>query len=97
MDLSEYFSFSDATRQIGHFIEVVYMTKRIHSSLGYLTPAEFELAYQLAQTENALLPLTTPWKVSSSMEPPQTVQKSNLDSPKSTTIGGGRVKNYPCI
>lgn len=56
VDLSEYFSFSDAAQQIGHFIEVVYMTKRIHSSLGYLTPAEFELAYQLAQTENALAP-----------------------------------------
>jgi transposase InsO family protein len=50
VDLSEYFSFSDAARQIGHFIEVLYMTKRIHSSLGYLTPVEFELAYRLAQT-----------------------------------------------
>lgn len=50
VDLSEYFSFADAAQQIGHFIEVVYMTKRIHSSLGYLTPAEFELAYRLAQT-----------------------------------------------
>ena len=56
VDLSEYFSFSDAAQQIGHFIEVVYMTKRIHSSLGYLTPAEFELAYRLAQTEHALAP-----------------------------------------
>ena len=56
VDLSEYFSFADATRQIGHFIEVVYMTKRIHSSLGYLTPAEFERACRLAQTENALAP-----------------------------------------
>lgn len=55
VDLSEYFSFSDAAKQIGHFIEVVYMTKRIHSSLGYLTPAEFELAHRLAQTENALI------------------------------------------
>jgi putative transposase len=54
VDLSEYFSFSDAAQQIGYFIEVVYMTKRIHSSLGYLTPAEFELAYRLAQTESAL-------------------------------------------
>jgi len=56
VDLSEYFSFSDAVQQIGHFIEVVYMTRRIHSSLGYLTPAEFELAYRLAQTENGLAP-----------------------------------------
>ena len=56
VDLSEYFSFSDAAQQIGHFIEVVYMRKRIHSSLGYLTPAEFELAFRLAQTKNTLAP-----------------------------------------
>lgn len=45
--LSEYFDFADAVRQIGHFIEDIYMTKRIHSSLGYLTPVEFEVAYGL--------------------------------------------------
>ena len=56
VDLSEYFNFNDAAQQIGHFIEVVYMTKRIHSSLGYLTPVEFEYAYQLAHPENALAP-----------------------------------------
>ncbi|RMG35402.1 MAG: IS3 family transposase, partial [Methanobacteriota archaeon] len=39
---------------IGHFIEDVYMTKRIHSSLGYLTPAEFESAYRLAQHQETL-------------------------------------------
>ena len=50
--LSEYLDFADAARQIGHFIEDVYMTKRMHSSLGYLTPAEFELAYRLAQTQD---------------------------------------------
>jgi len=50
--LSEYLDFADAARQIGHFIEDIYMTKRIHSSLGYLTPVEFELAYQLDLTKN---------------------------------------------
>ena len=54
VDLSEYFDFADAARQIGHFIEDVYMTKRIHSSLGYLTPAEFEQAYRLAQTQDVV-------------------------------------------
>lgn len=44
VDLSEYRDFLDAQRQIGVFIQDVYMTKRIHSALGYLTPAEFENA-----------------------------------------------------
>ena len=57
VDLSEYLDFADAAHQIGHFIEDVYMTKRIHSSLGYLTPAEFELAYRFAQTQVAPVPL----------------------------------------
>lgn len=42
IELSEYDNFKDAQAQIGHFIEQVYMHKRIHSALGYLTPAEFE-------------------------------------------------------
>jgi putative transposase len=47
--LSDYRDLADARSQIGHFIEDVYMTKRIHSSLGYLTPAEFESAWRCAQ------------------------------------------------
>jgi len=42
IDLSDYEDFADARQRIGQFIEDVYMTKRIHSSLGYLTPQEFE-------------------------------------------------------
>jgi transposase InsO family protein len=43
VDLSEYRDYADARYQIGCFIEDVYNHKRIHSSLGYLTPAEFEV------------------------------------------------------
>jgi putative transposase len=41
VDLSEYHNYHDAYRQIGQFLEDVYMRKRVHSSLGYLTPVEF--------------------------------------------------------
>jgi len=48
VDLSDYRDFADAHSQIGRFIEEVYMSKRIHSSLGYLTPEEFEVGWRLS-------------------------------------------------
>lgn len=42
VDLTEYGDYQDARQQIGRFLEEVYMRKRIHSALGYLTPVEFE-------------------------------------------------------
>ena len=42
VDLTEYEDFGDAMRGLGRFLDDVYNRKRIHSSLGYLTPAEFE-------------------------------------------------------
>ena len=43
--LSEYSNMADAKQQIGHFINVVYQHKRIHSALDYMTPAEFEAGW----------------------------------------------------
>jgi transposase InsO family protein len=54
VELSEYEDYPDAKRQLGTFLNEVYMHKRIHSSLGYLTPAEFEqqwLSLQASQME----------------------------------------------
>jgi transposase InsO family protein len=53
VDLSEYQDFADAERQLGRFLDDVYMTKRIHSALGYLTPVEFEAAWRLSQAEGS--------------------------------------------
>jgi transposase InsO family protein len=46
VDLSEYLDFADALRQIRRFLEAVYNRKRIHSSMGYLMPEEFEHQWQ---------------------------------------------------
>lgn len=48
--LSDYQSFEEANQRIGEFIESVYNQKRIHSSLGYLTPIEFEQKWKEEQT-----------------------------------------------
>jgi putative transposase len=49
VDLSDYEDYNDTIRQLGRFLDQVYMHKRIHSSLGYLTPAEFEDQWRCAQ------------------------------------------------
>lgn len=46
VDLSEYRNFAEAYEQIGTFLEEVYSKKRIHSSLGYLTPSEYEAEWK---------------------------------------------------
>lgn len=59
VDLSDYNNFSDAYFQIQLFMQDVYLTKRIHSSLGYLTPSEFEAAYWSSSSSNFIQ--TTPF------------------------------------
>jgi transposase InsO family protein len=51
VDLSDYQDYTDAHQQLGRFLDDVYRHKRIHSSLGYLTPAEFEHHWQQAHSQ----------------------------------------------
>ena len=46
VNLSEYRDYHDAYDHLGRFLDEVYMHKRIHSSLGYLTPAEYEAQWR---------------------------------------------------
>lgn len=41
----EYDNFEEAIEGITHFIEKVYNSKRLHSSLGYMSPEEFEYKF----------------------------------------------------
>lgn len=43
--LEEYEDFVEIQTRVTSFIEDVYNTKRLHSSLGYVPPVELETAY----------------------------------------------------
>ena len=43
--LWEYESFDDVAERLPYFIDNVYNSKRLHSSLGYVPPDEFEASY----------------------------------------------------
>jgi transposase InsO family protein len=51
VSLTEFRDFADAQAQLGRFLNQVYQQKRIHSALGYLTPAEFESQWRAEQTQ----------------------------------------------
>lgn len=55
VDLTEYRDFHDAYTRIGQFLDDLYTRKRIHSSLEYLTPSEFEAQWRGQQAQPALL------------------------------------------
>jgi putative transposase len=57
--LHDYINFHDAYQHLGRFLDDVYQQKRIHSALGYLTPAEFETQW-LQQPSTVPVKLETP-------------------------------------
>jgi putative transposase len=50
---NEYRDLGEARASVGEFLEKVYNQKRLHSALGYVSPAEFE-AQLAAQTVEAV-------------------------------------------
>jgi putative transposase len=51
--LQGYEDLADARRTIRKFLEDVYMRKRMHSALGYVTPAEFEASCRVKTTRKS--------------------------------------------
>ena len=49
--LSEYVTFNDVAKNTPRFIEDVYNRKRLHSSIGYMPPNEFEEVWLEKQTQ----------------------------------------------
>lgn len=54
----EYNDFEEAIQSITHFIEEVYNSKRLHSSLGYMPPEEFEYNFHNNKIRTHQLVLT---------------------------------------
>jgi putative transposase len=61
--LNEYENLLDAAANIDHFIDQTYNKKRLHSSLGYQTPVEYEAKHHSSRTTTSST-LTTPETVS---------------------------------
>jgi putative transposase len=55
VELSEYNDFFDVETRVQNFIDAVYNKKRLHSSLGYLPPDEFEANFYANQSREVMI------------------------------------------
>ena len=51
--LKEYADFREAYTNLSYFLDVFYNHERIHSSLDYMTPSEFESQYWSQRGQNS--------------------------------------------
>jgi putative transposase len=58
--LQEYAHFREADQHLGRLLAEGSQHKRLHSALGYLTPAEFATAWQQRQARAPSVQLETP-------------------------------------
>lgn len=103
IELEEYLDYADALRRIGPFLDEVYNHKRIHSSLGYLTPAEFEAAHYRRQSgaessltvpaPPAIIPSAGETEAGSAGEQP--ARDSRLGTRRSVASGSGPQGSLP--
>ena len=71
--LKEYQTYQEALENIGEFIEKIYNCKRLHSSIGYRPPVEFEAGFAA-------------WEVSFEIGPLKWIQSTTHCQPNSRTF-----------